>query len=173
MHVIKSTHCGRYKWASNWAINQSVRQSIIQGVDRSVSVGPSDRPSVVLQSYSQSFSQSVSQSVSRQSVSQSVSWRFSQSILHSVSVWTNKSNQTAVFKQAFFFVVGYHRAPSNSKRPCGRTSEQRKGRGKTVNFETNPCQFQRANSCVQQRFLRCYVRNQTPRGLLLNRRRDE
>ena len=147
------------------SISQSVSRSFKDSIDRC----PSDRQTVRLSS----FSHAVSPSVSHQSVSQSVSWRFSQSILHSVSVWTNKSNQTAVFKQAFFFVVGYHRAPSSSKRPCGRTSEQRKGRGKTVNFETNPCQFQRANSCVQQRFLRCYVRNQTPRGLLLNRRRDE
>lgn len=147
------------------SISQSVSRSFKDSIDRC----PSDRQTVRLSS----FSHTVSPSVSHQSVSQSVSWRFSQSIVHSVSVWTNKSNQTAVFKQAFFFVVGYHRAPSNSKRPCGRTSEQRKGRGKTVNFETNPCQFQRANSCVQQRFLRCYVRNQTPRGLLLNRRRDE
>ena len=152
------------------SISQSVSRSFKDSIDRC----PSDRqPSVCRPSVIQSVLQSVSQSISHQSVSQSVSWRFSQSIVHSVSVWTNKSNQTAVFKQAFFFVVGYHRAPSNSKRPCGQTSEQRKGRGKTVNFETNPRQFQRANSCVQQRFLRCYVRNQTPRGLLLNRGRDE
>ena len=159
------------------SISQSVSRSFKESIDRCPSDRQTVRPSsfshTVSLSVSQSVSQSVSPSVISQSVSQSVSWRFSQSILHSVSVWTNKSNQTAVFKQAFFFVVGYHRAPSNSKRPCGRTSEQRKGRGKTVNFETNPCQFQRANSCVQQRFLRCYVRNQTPRGLLLNRRRDE
>ena len=155
------------------SISQSVSRSFKESIDRC----PSDRQTVRLSSFSHtvspSVSQSVSQSVSHQSVSQSVSWRFSQSFVHSVAVWTNKSNQTAVFKQAFFFVVGYHRAPSNSKRRCGQTSEQRKGRGKTVNFETNPRQFQRANSCVQQRFLRCYVRNQTPRGLLRNRRRDE